>query len=289
MMKSNAEPIGTRVSKWGEGPVWRENRLIYVDIEGHAIVTLDPETGAETVRELDQRVGFTLPCASGRWIWGGDNGLYLLDPQTGATSHVADPEADKPHNRFNDAAVSPDGRLFAGTIATDKTEGAANLYRLEQNLRCETAYSRVTNSNGISWSPDGKICHYIDTPTRKIIRFSYCETSGCLDDPQRFIDTNAVIDASPDGMCADAEGHLWVAFCHGACVIRFDSTSGAELHRVELPCRETTSCCFGGADLGDLYITTGLSPDQDEAHAGKVFVVRNIGATGLPQPAFKDA
>lgn len=288
MIESNAKPIGTRTSKWGEGPVWWDNRLMYVDIGGRAIVTLDPVTCEETVRDLDQPVGFVAPCASGRWIWGGEHGLYLLDPETGASNHLCDPESDKPANRFNDAGVSPDGRLFAGTIVTNKVEGAANLYRMDENLRCAIAYSRVTNSNGIAWSPDGDACYYIDTPTRKVLRFSYCDQSGCLDDPQPLIDTDPVIDASPDGMCVDAEGNLWIAFCHGGCVIRFDSGTGRELHRIEVPCRETTSCCFGGVDLGDLYITTGLSSQNDEEHAGKVFVVRNAGVKGLPQVAFKD-
>ena len=288
MTNANPEPVGNRVSKWGEGPVWWDGKLTYVDINGKAIVTLDPVTGHESVNERDQRVGFALPCASGRWIWGGDHGIHLLDAGTGASTHLCDPEADKPGNRFNDAGVAPDGRLFAGTIALDKTRGTANLYRLDHAFRCEIAFSRVTNSNGIAWSPEGDTCYYIDTPTRKVLRFSYCRESGCLDDPRELIDTDPVIDASPDGMCADTEGHLWIAFCHGGCVIRFDSRTGRELHRIDLPCAETTSCCFGGPNLEDLYITTGLSSGREEEHAGKLFVARNVGVKGLPQVAFRD-
>jgi len=287
-MTPQAQPVGSRVSKWGEGPVWWNNRLAYVDIEGHAIVSFDPETGREEIRELDQRVGFALPCASGRWIWGGDHGLFMLDPDTGASTPIADPEADKPNNRFNDANISPDGRLFAGTIALDKTPGGAALYRLENRLRCETAFPAVTNSNGIVWSVDGDVCFYIDTPTRKVLRFDYCDQTGCLDDPQTAIDTDPVIDASPDGMCIDTDNRLWIAFCHGACVIQFDPATGEPLQRFDVPCLETTSCCFGGPGLRDLYITTGIHKEKKEEHAGRLFVVKNPGATGCPQVPFKD-
>ncbi|MCC5849395.1 MAG: SMP-30/gluconolactonase/LRE family protein [Verrucomicrobia bacterium] len=287
MKKSTVpEHVGSRVSAWGEGPVWWRDCLHYVDIKGGALISWNPQTDAEEVFEVGQEVGFLLPCGSGAWVWGGEKGLYLLDSQTRASTLIASPEADKPNNRFNDAGVSPDGRLFAGTIAMDKTTGAANLYRVDQNLRCEVAYPQVTNSNGIAWSPDGRVCYYIDTPTRKVLRFQYRGTTGALEDPQVLLDTDPVIDASPDGMCVDAEGHLWIAFCHGGCVIRFDHVSGRELQRIEFPCVETTSCCFGGPDLRDLYVTTGIHANKTEAQAGKVFVVKDVGVGGLPQVPF---
>ena len=59
-------------------------------------------------------------------------------------------------------------------------------------------------------------------------------------------------DSSPDGMTIDANGNLWVAFCHGGCVTCFDPTTGKELRKVELPCVETTACAFGGAEARSL-------------------------------------
>ena len=288
-MKKSAlpEPVGSRVSAWGEGPVWWRDRLHYVDIHNGAWVSWNPQTDAEKVMELGQQVGFLLPRSSGGWVWGGERGLYLLDPQTRNSTRIARPEANKAKNRFNDAGVSPDGRLFAGTIAMDKTAGAANLYRVNPDLGCEVAYAGVTNSNGIAWSPEGDACYYIDTPTRKVLRFRYLAATGDLEDPRVIVDTDPVIDASPDGMCVDAEGHLWIAFCHGGCVIRFDPDGGRECQRIEFPCVETTSCCFGGPGLRDLYVTTGIHADKTEPHAGKLFVVRDLGVQGLPQVAFQ--
>jgi sugar lactone lactonase YvrE len=87
-------------------------------------------------------------------------------------------------------------------------------------------------------------------------------------------------------MAMDDAGHLWIAFCHGGCVVCFDPASGAELRRVELPCLETTACAFGGPDLADLYVTTGIHKSVEEEHAGRLFVVRGLGVRGVPTHAF---
>ena len=244
-----------------------------------------PETQEEKVWELDQRVGFALPCEDGRWIWGGENGFYFIDLSTGVSSAIIDPESDIKANRFNDAGVSPEGRLFAGTIAMTKVIGSAALYRLDADLSCHLAYPKVTNSNGIDWSPDGKTCYYIDTPSYNIRSFDYDTDTGALSNEQILFNTENLITGVPDGMCVDAEGKLWIAFCHGGSVIKFEH-SGEQLLRIDFPCIETTSCCFGGPELKDLYVTTGISPTVTEEHAGKTFVVRNAGK-GIPQVTFQ--
>ena len=95
------------------------------------------------------------------------------------------------------------------------------------------------------------------------------------------------IDASPDGMTIDGDGNLWIAFCHGGCVSCFDPHNGNELHRIALPCLETTACAFGGPDLADLFVTTGVHPTAKEKHAGRLFVIRGIKAKGVPADAFE--
>jgi len=278
------EPCSDHVSTWGEGPVWWENALWWVDIDGKQFNRLVPDSGDIHTWKMDQRIGFALPTDSGSWIWGGDHGLYLFDPATGASTPQVDPEPNLPENRFNDAAVSPDGRLFAGTIALDKTDGAATLYRLDKGPVCTPVVKNVTNSNGLGWSPDGGILYYIDTPTRKVRRYAYHD--GTLSNPEGVVDTNPVIDASPDGMCVDAEGHLWVAFCHGGCVIRFHQQTGEVLACIDIPAKETTSCCFGGPELRDLYITTGVG-EGDKKSDGRVYVVTGLDVPGLPQVAIR--
>ncbi|MEM0967332.1 MAG: SMP-30/gluconolactonase/LRE family protein [Verrucomicrobiota bacterium] len=281
------EAIGSRVSRWGEGPVWWEDSLLYVDIESHEVVLLDPASGTERSCPVGERVGFAIPCESGRLICGGDNGLFYLDFDSGTKTLIIDPEPNLPNNRFNDAKVSPDGRLFAGTIALDKTKGAARLYRLDPDQKLTEAYGPVTNSNGTAWTADGSTVYYIDTPSKEVKAFDYDHGTGELSRVRVVIDTKDE-PSSPDGMTIDSEGMLWIAFCHGARVTRFDPATGREIARIEVPAYETTSCTFGGPTGHDLYITTGIKADREGDQGGKIFVVRDLPVGGAAVVPFKD-
>jgi len=277
------EPVGHIRSQWGEGPVWWRDALYYVDIEGRLVHRYNPADGSEKSWDAGQRVGTVVPRASGGLVIAGDHGFSFLDEPGGALTPIADPEADIPDNRFNDGKCSPDGRFFAGTISLAKKTGAARLYRLDPDLSVHEAFGPVTNSNGIIWSADDKTCYYIDTPRKEVLAFDY--EHGLLRDPRPVIRTGH-IEASPDGMTIDANGHLWIAFCHGGCVSCFNPQTGDELHRIALPCLETTACAFGGPDLTDLFVTTGIHKTAVEEHAGRLFVIRGLKIKGLPAHAF---
>ncbi len=279
------EPVGTIRCQWGEGPVWWRDALYYVDIAGHLVHRYDPADGSEKSWNVGQRVGTVVPRANGGLVIAGDHGFAFLDEETGALTPIADPEPDLPDNRFNDGKCSPDGRFFAGTISLVRKTGGAKLYRLDPDLTIHEAYSPVTTSNGIAWSADGRICYYIDTPRREVLAFDYDGETGLLLNPRRVIDTGH-IDASPDGMTLDADGNLWIAFCHGGCVSCFDPLAGNEIHRIALPCLETTACAFGGPDLSDLFVTTGIHKTARETHAGRLFVIRGLKMRGVPASAF---
>jgi sugar lactone lactonase YvrE len=276
-------PIGTVRSQWGEGPLWWDGALYYVDIEGHLVHRLDPATGEETSWNVGRRVGTVVPRASGGLVIAGDGGIWFLDPESGELTAVANPEPDMPNNRFNDGKCAPDGRLFAGTISMVKQTGDARLYRLDPDLSVHEAFGPVTNSNGIVWTADGRTVYYIDTPRREVLAFDYDE--GHLRNLRTVVSTGH-IDASPDGMAIDAAGNLWVAMCHGGCVVCFHPATGEELRRVELPCLETTACAFGGPTLEDLYVTTGVHAKIEEEHAGRLFVVQGLGVKGLSAHPF---
>lgn len=279
---------GAHRAQWGEGPIWWQGQLWYVDTEKMSVIGYDPASGEEKVWDLSAsvgRVGTVVPRQQGGMLVAGGSGLHFFDPLTGVTNAIVDPEEDKQNNRFNDGKCSPDGRLFAGTISMVKKQGDAALYRLDSDLSLHTALAGVTNSNGIAWSHDGSVCYYIDTPRQEVLAFDYDRVSGALTD-QRVAFSTAHISASPDGMTIDSAGNLWLAFCHGACVICYDPGTGMQLHRVELPCLESTACAFGGKDLDELYVTTGVHSSQIEEDAGRLLRIRGLGVRGVPAFAF---
>lgn len=273
------ETVGSYRSQWGEGPIWHDDALLYVDIENGRVIRLEPETGEEAVCDLKDevgRVGTVVPRASGGFLVAGDDGFFSIS-DSGEVTSLGDPEPDKPNNRFNDGKCSPDGHFFAGTISLVKKEGDARLYQLSKDGKISSAYSPVTNSNGIAWNAAGDTMFYIDTPTKKVLAFPY--EDGQIWTPETIIDTSNY-EASPDGMAIDENDNLWVAFCHGACVINYDTKTGKEIRKIDLPCLETTACAFGGKNLDTLYVTTGIHKSEVEKDAGLIFQVTGLGVKG---------
>ena len=280
--------IGKQVSQWGEGPIWWGEHLFYVDINGEKLVRLNPETEEETVWEIGERIGTVVPSENpNEVIYAGDTGYIRFNLETHKKSVLADPEAElRGKNRFNDGKCDPAGRFWAGTISMVKEAGSANLYSLDHNAQLSLKIPAVTNSNGICWSSDAKTMYYIDTPTQQVSAYDYELASGEISNPRVVVDTAAHgYASSPDGMTIDSECMLWVAFCHGGCVVRFNPACDKELQRVDLPCIETTACAFGGENLDQLYVTTGIKEGLNEPGAGMVFVV-DSGVRGVPANAF---
>lgn len=277
------EVVGSRVSQWGEGPIWHHGRLLYVDIESHLVVAFDPETATEKVWNVGQRVGTVVPRRSGGLVWAGDDGFYFLNETSGVSTAIADPEIGVLDNRFNDGKCDPAGRLWAGTICLKKRPEAA-LYCLDTDLSVSKKFAPVTNSNGIVWSRDGQTMYYIDTPSKKVRAFDFDVAAGSISEERVIWDTSAD-ESSPDGMTIDNEDRLWIAFCHGAKVVCYDPVAGQKLEQINFPCIETTACAFGGSDLSELYVTTGVKPGFDEAAAGRLFVCKP-GVVGVPATAF---
>jgi sugar lactone lactonase YvrE len=279
------ELAGNYRAEWGEGPIWWEDSLYFVDIEGHKVLRHDPRESTEKIWEIGERVGTVVPRQSGGLVVAGDSGFAFLDSASGEVTPLGDPESDKPNNRFNDGKCSPDGRFFAGTISLEKKTGAASLYRLDADRSVTRVIRNVTNSNGLVWTADGETMFYIDTPRLAVLAFDYESAGGSLHNERIAFSTDGVAPGVPDGMAIDTEGNLWIAFCHGGCVVCFDQ-QGSELRRLEFPCREVTAPAFGGELLEDLYVTTGIPKTEVEAQAGRLFVVRGLGVSGLPAHGF---
>ncbi|MFI2715929.1 SMP-30/gluconolactonase/LRE family protein [Streptomyces collinus] len=265
----------------GEGPTWdaTAGRLLWIDILGSRLHTYDPATGRRTVRRTEQHIGAVKPRAGGGLVLNLRDGIGLLDPDDRFRWLHHEPV---PGRRANDAAIAPDGALWAGTMRYDEAPGGGTLSRVTGGGTVEAVLDDVAVSNGTGWSPDGRLMYYIDSPTRRVDVFDYAD--GRISGRR----TLAVIEEGagfPDGLTVDAEGCVWVALWQGSAVRRY--TPGGELDRViELPVPLVTACAFGGPDLTDLYITTartGLTGPP--ALAGSLFVVPGAGK-GLAQSPF---
>jgi sugar lactone lactonase YvrE len=107
--------------------------------------------------------------------------------------------------------------------------------------------------------------YFIDSPTGRVDIFDCDLQSGELKNRRPLI-TFDVTSGIPDGLTTDEDGGIWVAFFGGGEVRRFDP-SGELTHVVTLPVKQVTSCCFGGKDMSELFITTARYAMNSESLA----------------------
>lgn len=275
------------VDAWtGESPVWDPRRacLYWVDIPRGAVHRYAEAGGDQIVHRLPEPVG-AVACSEGGGLVAAV-GLGFMEIRDGQATQVATVATG---DRMNDGKCDPAGRFLAGTMTEDRRPGSSALYQLGSDRRARQLLGGVTLSNGLGWSPDGSTLYYVDTPTRRVDAFAYDLETGDISHRRTFVDLEGV-PGNPDGLTVDADGGVWVVMARGG-TVRCFSPRGRQEMVVELPVQRVTSCTFGGADLGDLYVTTGTFGDRavrsSAQPAGSLLRLRP-GVVGLPAATFAD-
>ncbi len=276
-----AEQLTDPIAYHGEGPCWSEQwgGLRWVDMLAGDLLSFG-DSGIDR-KHVGTVAAVVRPRRGGGAVIGVERGFALEDPDG---SVRALPELwSSPDIRMNEGGCDPDGRFYCGSMAYDKTEGAASLYRLAPDGEVEVVLESVTISNGLEWSPDGSLAYYDDTQTGQIAVFDYDPDRGLTD---RRVFATLPDEGSPDGLTVDADGCVWVAVANGGAVLRY-RPDGRLDGRVELPVTKVTACTFGGERLDRLFITTSQE-DIDvgaEPESGALFAV-DPGVTGVPVREF---
>ncbi len=272
----------------GEGPRWdpTTRTLLWVDIPAKLVHRYDPATGTNTTQQVADVVSLALPRRRGGVVIGLPDGLHLLEGERSSLLAAIEPE--QAGTRTNDGACDAAGRLWVGTMALDERSSLGGLYRVDADLGMTTVLTGTTISNGLGWSPSGTSFYFVDSPTCRIDVFDFDAASGALEN-RRPLAAVEVEGAVPDGLNVDAEGGVWVAL-HGGWGLRRYSPDGELIVEVGLPVAKITSCCFGGPDLRDLYVTTrreGLSESERSGQPLAGALLRlDVGVAGLPTHPF---
>jgi sugar lactone lactonase YvrE len=276
----------------GEGPLWRdaERRLYWLDLRGPAIHRFDPVSGCnETLNaDLPAGLGGMVFDGKGRWILVDDAGIHRIDPTSGQRTVLANPEAGRSENIFNDAKVDRRGRLWTGSCNRDWVTPTASFYMLDRSGRVSIIDRSIGCANGPAFSPDGRRAYWTDSPSREIYCYEIDPETGDVGPRRRFHKFEAGLE-QPDGMTVDADGCLWVALWDGWCVAQIRPDGKLE-RRVKVPVPQPTSVGFGGEGLAQLYITTaslGLSDEQlRAAPLSGHLLVADVGQKGIAEPDF---
>lgn len=283
---TRAEQVTDPIAHHGEGPVWFAGRqeLRWVDMLDGDVLALG-RNGAVARQRLDTNVVAALrPRRDGGAVIATRCGFAIQhDLDDPAIKHLPVVISDD-GIRMNEGGCDPDGRFYCGSMRFDQAPGHGTLYRLDCDRSVEIAFTGLTISNGLDWSPDGSRAYYVDTGTNRIDVFDY-ETEAGLTGRRPFVEFDPER-GRPDGLTVDSEGCVWVALWKGSAVHRYRPTGELD-EVVEVAAAQVTACTFGGDDGSDLFITTSrlALPEGADPLAGALFRLP-VGVKGQPVRAY---
>ncbi|GAB2854282.1 SMP-30/gluconolactonase/LRE family protein [Pseudoduganella ginsengisoli] len=280
----------------GESPLWHNDTLYWVDIDGFAVHSLHPASGKHRKWPMASEPSALAISSNGGLIVALRAGMMHLNTDSGALTAIAAAPYDTATTRFNDGKVDATGRFWVGTIYEPRDKPAADMYVLDKGELRLAWPANVMNSNGLAFSPDNTLLYHADTAGHKVTRYAFDAARATISDAQvvhQFSSDKTAPDygGRPDGAAVDAEGNYWVALFEGGRVVKL-SPSGVILQEIALPVRCPTMVTFGGDDLKTLYITTaGKRPAEELARlplSGKVLQVK-VDVAGNPASQYQEA
>lgn len=275
----------------GESPRWDADRgrLLYVDIFSKALHSYDPVTQAHEQWDMGELIGFWVPTVDGRYLVGGQSGIFYFDSDTQMKTPFVGLEADDPGTRCNDARCDSTGRLWVSTMAVDgePRPPVGSLYSVDPDGSVQAHLTDICIGNSLVFTPDETALYFSDTPKGVVWRYRYDVATGSISEGAAcFTPTEAAL---PDGGCLDADGAIWIALANGKRLER-RSLDGALLETVALPCQHPTMCGFGGPTLSEMYVTSfarhlDAEGRRAQPHEGAVYTL-DVGRQGVPEAQF---
>jgi gluconolactonase len=252
-----------------EGPLWVDNALLFSDVDASKVYRLDP--GAPIATRFTP---FSFPRQTNGIARDSRGRLYFCERAAaqvtrvepdGQLTVVADKFEGKRFNAANDITIRADGNVYFtdpkwGRAHPDEL-GFEGAFRIAPDGAVSLVTRNMTRPNGIALSPKGDVL-YIDDDTANEIRQFDVAPDGAVSHERPFVSKATVPGghfATPDGICMDVDGNLYVANNNDAvhAIIAF-SPAGEVLGEVTFP-GNPSNCTFGGADGKTLYATVGTA------------------------------
>jgi sugar lactone lactonase YvrE len=280
----------------GECPLWHpeENCIYWTDINGFTIRRYSLKNGDVKVWNFGDVVCALSLTSDPNWMLVALGSRVLLwSPENDQKIELCQPEPAWPRIRLNDGASDANGFFWIGTMRNDVgADGShlevsgneGSLYRIAADGTVTVWDTGFGITNTVVWSPD-RTTFYCGCSIGNIIHaYDFDAATSSISAKRTFVsDLNPGI---PDGSAMDSQGYLWNCRYFGGCILRI-SPAGAIDHVIEMPVSNITHCCFAGADLKTLFITTAsLQSPAEEKYAGGLFAIP-VDVSGLPINKFR--
>jgi sugar lactone lactonase YvrE len=259
-----------------ECPRWHDGRLWVSDFYTERVVATDGQGRAEVMAEVPAQpsgLGF-LPDGRALIVSMRDHRIIVRDADGGLTEH-ADLSAAVPAV-LNDMVVDEHGGAYVGNFGFDLMGGAAmrttTLTRVAPDGTVTEAADGLAFPNGMVILPGGVLV-VAETFAARLTAFDIAPDGGLSGRREwaRFGDAPATTDVgeavgqlavAPDGICADAEGAIWVADALHGRVLRV--REGGEVVEEVPTGTGVYACMLGGDDGRTLFLCTAPSFAEHE-------------------------
>ena len=247
---------------FGEGPRWHDGRLYVSDFHTHRVLAIAMDGKAEIVAQLSDQpsgIGF-LPDGRMLVVSMHDRKVMRREHNGSLTVHADLSGVSK--WTINDMLVDQDGRAWVGTMGFDEHSDnpivPTPIICVEPNGAAKIASGDLYIPNGMVQTKDGRTLIVGETMGNRLTAFD--KSSGALTNqrvwasfgevPSSFDATKlaAQTNVSPDGICIDAEGAIWLADAMHNRLLRV-AEGGRILDKREMdPGMGAWACALGGAD-----------------------------------------
>lgn len=267
-----------------EGPRWRDGRLWFSDQHAGRVCAVDGEGKLdEIVRVPAQPSGLGFAPDGALWIVSMRD-RRLLSLANGELSLVAD-LSTLTSAQCNDMVVDSQGRAYVGNFGFDLNVGEApaptHLVLVTSDGRARIVAEGLAFPNGTVITPDGKTLIVAETFASCLTAFDIAP-DGSLGNRRVWAALEPGV--SPDGICLDAEGAIWVASPGTSQAIRVHE-DGRVSQRIPVTTR-AFACMLGGPHGTTLHLCTASTFDPKKTVTrltGRIEVVDvDVPGAGLP-------
>jgi sugar lactone lactonase YvrE len=251
---------------FGEGPRWHAGRLWFSDFYDHAVKSVGTSGDVRTELTIDDHPSGLGWLPDGRMLVVSMNKRQLLRVDPDGVRVHADLSSVAAH-RANDMVVDAAGRAYVGNFGFRlddelKSRGVesvladhpvANLARVDPDGSVHVAAADMHFPNGSVITPDGRTLIVAETLALRLTAFDI-GTDGSLANRRVWAPVGM---RAPDGICLDANGHVWIANAIAPeCVLVAPGGEIVATVSTDQPC---FACMLGGEDGRTLFMMTAPS------------------------------
>ena len=236
-----------------EGPRWRNGKLFFSDVVGGKVIAVDEKGKSEIIvkmQDFPSGLGFL-----------SDGRILVVSMQNRCLMRL-DPEGLKIHadlSKFtkfncNDCVTDAYDRTYIGNWGSKSLEPPSDptcIIMVSQDGKARVVAEDLLFPNGCIVTPDCKTFIVAETHGGRLTAFDI-EPSGNLTNRRIWAEIEGF---SPDGICLDKEGAIWVANPSKAEVLRI-LEGGKITSSIKVKNTNVYACSLGGDDGRTLFICT---------------------------------